>query len=131
MVFLKNSIKRVVIYILGVIFFVTGVIGIFLPLLPTTPFILLAVGCFAKSSPTLHQKIMDHRYFGPMINDWQQHRCIPKKVKIKATFLIILSFSVSIIIVKIFYLQCFLLLMMVGLLSFIWSTISEIPATKN
>jgi len=66
-----------------------------------------------------------------MINDWQQHRCIPKKVKIKATLLILLSFSVSTIIVKIFYLQCFLVLMMVGLLGFIWSTISEVPATKN
>lgn len=56
-------------------------IGVVLPLLPTTPFVLLAAACFAKSSPRLHQWLMDSEVFGPMLADWDQKRCVTRKVK--------------------------------------------------
>ena len=120
------SIKRLLFLIAGIIFIVTGIIGIFLPILPTTPFVLLAVACFARSSDRLHQKLLNQRHFGPMIKDWQQHKCIPKKIKPRASLLIILSFSVSIYILQIVYLKIMLLLMMSFLLCFIWRTNSEV-----
>ena len=65
----------------GVFFVGLGVLGVALPVLPTTPFLLVAAACFAKSSPELHQKLLNNRIFGPLIRDWQEHRAIPKKAK--------------------------------------------------
>ena len=53
-----------------------GIAGIVLPLVPTTPFILLAAFCFARSSPRLEHWILNHRTFGPMIVHWRRHRRI-------------------------------------------------------
>ena len=61
-----------------------GVIGIFLPLLPTTPFLLSAAYCFQKSSPRLHSWLVNHPTFGPAIEDWQQHGAISRTAKIQA-----------------------------------------------
>ena len=61
-----------------------GGIGIFLPLLPTTPFLLLAAYCFQKSSPRLHNWLVGHPTFGPAIKDWQQHGAISRTAKIQA-----------------------------------------------
>lgn len=61
---------------LGFLFIGLGFIGIFLPLLPTTPFILLAAGCFAKSSERWYNWLLSNRTFGPMIKNWEEHQCI-------------------------------------------------------
>ncbi|MDX8397408.1 MAG: YbaN family protein [Mariprofundaceae bacterium] len=50
--------------------------GVFLPLLPTTPFVLLAAGCFAKSSPRMHAWLLNNKTFGPLIKNWQEKQCI-------------------------------------------------------
>ncbi len=60
----------------GFMFIGLGFIGIFLPLLPTVPFILLAAGCFAKASPRWHNWLLANRTFGPMIRNWEEHQCI-------------------------------------------------------
>lgn len=70
--------------VLGCFFVGLGLIGIVVPLLPTTPLILLAAGCFAKSSPKLHQKLLDHPLLGPIIQDWERNRCIAWKAKLVA-----------------------------------------------
>ncbi|NYH97703.1 YbaN family protein [Cupriavidus plantarum] len=69
---------------LGVISLVLGVIGIFLPLLPTTPFVLLAAACFARGSRRFHTWLVTHPRFGPTILDWQTHRAIPWRAKVFA-----------------------------------------------
>ena len=58
-----------------------GIVGLVLPLLPTTPFMILAAACFAKSSPRLHDWLVGHRIFGPAIRDWRDHRAISRKAK--------------------------------------------------
>ena len=58
-----------------------GILGIPLPLLPTTPFLLLAALCFARGSERWHNWLMDHPVFGPPIHAWREHRAIPRKVK--------------------------------------------------
>lgn len=61
-----------------------GIAGVVLPLLPATPFFLLAAFFFARSSPRLHAWLTGHRRFGPMIADWQRHRAIGHRAKITA-----------------------------------------------
>ena len=86
--------RRVVYVTLGLFFVALGVIGIVLPLLPTTPFLLLASYFFARSSRRLNQWLLRTRLFGPMIRDWQKHRGVRLKVKIVAlTMLPIVVFT--------------------------------------
>jgi uncharacterized membrane protein YbaN (DUF454 family) len=75
---------------LGFIFLGLGVLGLFLPLLPTTPFLLVSAGCFAKSSEKWHQWLLSNRIFGPIIKDWQDRRCISISTKIFAISLVVL-----------------------------------------
>lgn len=70
-----------------------GVIGIFVPLLPTTPFLLLAAWCFAKSSPRLHAWLLADPRFGPLIRNWQERGAIP--LHAKAIALVMLSVSLA------------------------------------
>jgi hypothetical protein len=65
----------------GLAFLAAGLIGVVLPVLPTTPFLLLAAGCFAKSSPRLHGWLLAHRTFGPPIRDWEEHGAISRGAK--------------------------------------------------
>lgn len=73
-----------------------GVIGIFLPGLPTTPFILLAAVCFAKASPRVHQWMLQHRLLGPMLSNWQEHHSLTRRTKSVAIISMTLMMSVSI-----------------------------------
>ena len=82
---------RALLFICGGFALLTGVIGIFLPLLPTTPFILLAAACFARSSPRFHAWIIQHPTFGPIQRAWKESRAIPRKAKRTATLMMALS----------------------------------------
>lgn len=116
-------------FIVGWLSLFLGVIGIFLPLLPTTPFVLLAVACFARSSNKFHRWLLEHKYFGHIIENWNSHRCIEPRIKRKATLLILCSFSISIYFVPIVLVRFFLIALMAGLLYFIWNT-ADYP-TRN
>lgn len=70
--------------VLGVISLTLGIIGAFLPLLPTTPFVLLAAYLFAKSSDKFHQRLLNHRIFGQLIRDYNEDKSIPVHAKVIA-----------------------------------------------
>jgi len=74
-----------------------GVIGIFLPLLPTTPLMLLAAACFARSSRRFHDWLLANRTFGPLILEWERHRSIPRRTKLTAIALMSATLGVSIV----------------------------------
>ena len=67
--------------LLGLLFVGLGAIGAVLPLLPTTPFILLAAWCFARSSPRLHGWLLSSELFGPLLRDWEEKRCMTAGVR--------------------------------------------------
>lgn len=61
-----------------------GLLGAVLPVLPATPFILLAAACYAKASPRLHQRMRANAWIGPMVRDWEAHRSLTLRVKVIA-----------------------------------------------
>ncbi len=77
--------------ITGIFFVGLATLGAFLPLLPTTPFLLVAAACFAKSSPRMHKMLLDNKVFGPLIYHWEESRSIPKRAKVIALLSIVLA----------------------------------------
>lgn len=72
----------------GVICVGLAFIGIFVPLLPTTPFLLVAAACFIRSSDRLYQRLIMHRAFGPYIREYREHRAITRRARIVALLLL-------------------------------------------
>ena len=83
--------------ILGFICVALGVLGIFLPVLPTTPFLLLAAWLFAKSSDKLYNKLLENKYVGSYIKNFREHRSTPMPTKIFAISMIWISIGISVV----------------------------------
>ncbi|MGR1188540.1 YbaN family protein [Vibrio parahaemolyticus] len=110
-------IKRYFFNIVGGLCIALGIAGIALPLLPTTPLILLASACFMRGSPAFHHWLHNHKTFGPILDNWHRHRAVSPKVKQRGAVFIILSFTVSIIVAPIIWVKIALLVMLIVLLS--------------
>jgi len=82
---------------LGWLFFSLGVVGVFLPVLPTTPFMILALWFFSKSSERFHHWLYNHRLFGPSVKLWDDYRVIPLPAKIVAVSFMMISMSVLVV----------------------------------
>ena len=81
---------------LGLAALALAVLGVFLPVLPTTPLVLLAAAFFARGSTRLHHYLLHHKLFGPIIQDWEEHHSMPPGVKPWAFALLAISFAGSI-----------------------------------
>ena len=92
-----SPVVRALFLFAGLIALGLGIAGIFLPLLPTTPFILLAAACFARSYRPFHEWLLAHRLFGSMIDDWCRYRSIPYRTKIIAIATMSLTLGSSIV----------------------------------
>ncbi|TWH76650.1 hypothetical protein LX59_00695 [Azomonas agilis] len=105
-----NPLVRMVLLGAGWLAIVLGVLGIFLPLLPTTPFLLLAAACFARSSERFYQWLISHPRLGPWFRDYLDGQGIPLKGKVYAIGLMWMSISISCWIVPIFWARMGMLL---------------------
>lgn len=85
---MTESVKKALWLSLGLLSTLLGIIGIALPLLPTTPFLLLAAYSFAQSSERMHRWLAEHHAFGPIISNWQEHGAIDRRSKIIALSMI-------------------------------------------
>ena len=92
-------IKKYIFILLGLISLSLGVIGIFIPVLPTTPFLLLSSFLFLRSSKKLHNWLITHRIFGEYIYNYMEYRAVKKSAKISAIIMLWLSLTISILIV--------------------------------
>ena len=77
-----TPVRRIGLIVAGLVSLALGAIGIFVPLLPTTPLVLVAAFCFANSSERLHQWLLDHNVFGPLIDNWRRYGAISRNAKI-------------------------------------------------
>lgn len=81
-------------FILGVLFLLLGFIGLLLPIMPTTPFVLVALYFFDKSSPKFHSWCLKIPGVGKSIEDWQKHKVIRKKAKVQSALLLVTSAAI-------------------------------------
>jgi len=82
-----------------------AIAGVVLPILPTTPFLLLAAACFVRSSPLLHRRLLHDRRFGPYLRQWEHDRSIPSRAKLRAYAVVVVTFSISILVVDLGWLR--------------------------
>lgn len=112
----KSRMIRYVLVVIGWLAVILGVLGIFLPLLPTTPFLLLASACFMRGSPKLNKWLHQHPKLGPILVNWHQHGAVTSVVKRRGMVMIVLSFILSIAMVPLWWHKVMLLIGMVVLL---------------
>ena len=79
----------------GHVLLVLGIIGAFVPLMPTTVFWILAASCYARASEPLYRWLIGHRWFGPVLRDWIEHRSMRARPKAIAIATIVIAFAVS------------------------------------
>jgi hypothetical protein len=77
----------------GVVLVGLGIIGAFVPVMPTTIFLILAAACFARSSPRLESWVVNHPRFGPSVVAWREHGAIPRRIKVIAIGMMAVSFA--------------------------------------
>ncbi len=93
---MSAALKRYLLIVLGTILLGIGIVGIFTPILPTTPFLLLAAACYLRSSQRFHHWLMNNRVFGSYIRNYTEGRGIPLKVKLFTIALLWITMGISI-----------------------------------
>ena len=106
-----NSAKKAVLVAAGSLCLALAVLGVFLPLLPTTPFLLLASACYVRSSERLHGWLMGNRMLGPYIKNFKERRGIPLRARVTTVALLWLPLAYSIYRLDLLWLELLLLLM--------------------
>ena len=89
--------KRITLILIGLTSLILGGIGVFVPLLPTTPFLLDSAIAFANSSERLHQWLLDHDIFGPLISNWRAHGAISRRTRIVSVLSMIAIVLISVL----------------------------------
>lgn len=123
-----SKVWRPVFVCLGWLSLATGLVGIFLPLLPTTPFVLLAAYFFSRGSERSHQWLLKHRQFGPLIRDWEAHGVVRPRAKRMATALMVPLFAYTVVFVRVNWpIKLVVVAIGVSVLTFLWTRPSAPP----
>lgn len=116
---------RVLLVVIGTVFVGLGIIGLLLPVVPTTPFLLVAAACYARSSSRFYNALLANPWFGPLIREWRESGTIPSRAKLIALILIAVSFGVTIVVIlKALWLQ----IIMLGIAIAVSTYLASIPA---
>ena len=101
--------KRIILISLGCLCVGLGFVGVFVPGIPTTIFLIIALWAFTKSSPKLRHWLLNHKRFGPILSNWQEHKVVPRRAKI----LMVVLMSLAVIL---FYYSLQSLILTIGLI---------------
>lgn len=114
--------KRILLLTFGFVTMGLGFVGVFLPLLPTTPFLLVSLACFMKSSERMHHFVMTNKYLAPYVKEYASRDGIPKRAKIRAIVLIwiTISFTAFVVIDKVL-LRVMLYVIAISVSTYIWT----------
>jgi uncharacterized membrane protein YbaN (DUF454 family) len=123
-----GSMKKGIYFIIGCISLAAGIIGVFLPVIPTTPFVLLSGWCFFRSSERLYQWVISNETFGPTIENYHSGKGIAVKTKIRGVVMMWLTITVSVYFyITNIYLIALLYLMSIGVTIYIY----RLPTIKE
>jgi len=112
---ISNKFFRYLLIIAGTIFLGLGIIGIFLPILPTTPFLLLAAACYARSSKRFYDWLMNNKWFGTYIKNYREGRGVPLKFKVFTISLLWITILISVFfVINNFWIKIILIIIAIG-----------------
>lgn len=105
-----------------------GTIGVFLPVLPTTPFVLVAAWCFSKGSKRLHRRLLEDPRFGPMVRDWELHGVIRLRAKLLSAAVMVPLVAWMVVFTEALWWAKALTVLLAGVgLGFVWTRPSSPP----
>lgn len=125
---LAGSLKKAIYLTVGIISLAAGLVGVFLPVIPTTPFILLSAWCFFRSSERLFQWVVSNETLGPTIQNYHEGKGIPKNTKIRAVGMMWLTITLSVyFFISNTYLIAFLYIIAIGVSIYLY----KLPTVKE
>jgi len=119
--------KRTILISLGWLCVGLGFVGVFVPGIPTTIFLIIALWAFTKSSEKLRHWLLNHKRFGPILNNWQQHKVVPRRAKILMVVLMSLAVVLFYYSLQNLYLTIGLIIILVLVAIYVISLPSKIP----
>lgn len=91
----RSRMSRMLLILAGSVCVGLGLLGAFLPILPTTPFLILGAACWARSSPAWHARLLANPVVGPYLAQWNRDHTVPRRAKRKAYAVVVLTFGIS------------------------------------
>lgn len=91
----RNPLKRRLLFAAGHVCVLLGLLALLLPVIPTSPFLIVGAACYARSSEKFYHLLLQNKYFGPMIRQWERNRCLEKKFKLVAFAVLAAAFLSS------------------------------------
>ena len=119
--------KRTILISLGLLCVGLGFIGVFVPGIPTTIFLIIALWAFTKSSEKLRYWLLNHKRFGPILNNWQEHKVVPRRAKILMVVLMSLAVILFYYSLQSLILTIGLIIILVSVAIYVISLPSKIP----
>ena len=119
--------KRTILISLGWLCVGLGFVGVFVPGIPTTIFLIIALWAFTKSSEKLRHWLLNHKRFGPILNNWQKHKVVPRRAKILMVVLMSLAVVLFYYSLQNLYLTIGLIIILVSVAIYVISLPSKIP----
>lgn len=126
-----SPVWRAVLVVVGTASLILGVIGIVLPVLPTTPFLLVTAACYARASTRLYAWLLGQRSLGPIITEWRRSRSFPPGVKTRALVAVVITFGISIVLIDSLVIRIVLVVVAAILLTFLYRIPTAQPAPTS
>ena len=123
--------KKIILIIIGWLCVGLAFVGTFVPGIPTTIFLIVALWAFAKSSKKFHSWLLNHKRFGPILQNWESHKVVPRKAKILMVILQIFAVIIFHYSLQNIYLTVLLIITLVFVARYVLSLPSELPVNEK